>query len=313
MKIILPTQIADDVVPKLPADITVVRVDTQGKFDGDPSDAQAYYRWWGPTPPFEPVLAAAPQVRWLHTPSAGVDHLLVPAVMQSNVVLTNGAGVHAIPIAEFVMGFMLDYAKGMTPLRNAQTEHRWASQRIRELLGATLMVVGMGGIGQAIATRAAAFGMRIWGVRRTPCAMEGVERVVGLDEWQPLLPQVDYLVIATPLTPQTRGMINAEVLRAMRPTAYLINVARGAVIDDDALMTALREKWIGGAALDTFETEPLPADNPYWDIPNIFITPHTTSGSPRMRERSIALFLDNLTRFMAGEPLRNVVDKEAGY
>ncbi len=314
MKLIVSAYIAADVAPQLPPDVQVIQVDNEGVFDGDPSDAEVFLRWWTPKAQLDKVLQAAPAIRWIHTPSAGVDHLLTPLMLSRDIVLTNNAGGHAIPIAEFVMAFILNHAKRLPALRSAQAERRWDRQATAlELTDAVLLIVGMGGIGQAIATRAAAFGMRVWGSRRHPCDMPGVERVVGADGWRELLPAADYVVLAMPLTAETRRVFDAAALRSMRSSAYLINVARGAVIDEEALIVALREEWIAGAALDTFETEPLPPDSPLWDLPNVVLTPHCTSSSPRARQRSIALFLDNLERYRNGQPLRNVVDKAAGY
>jgi phosphoglycerate dehydrogenase-like enzyme len=155
--------------------------------------------------------------------------------------------------------------------------------------------------------------MRILGSRRTPRPMPGVERVVGNDGWRELLPEADYVVLATPLTAETRGMLDAAAFAAMKPSAYLVNIARGAIVDEPAMVAALREGHIAGAALDTFEQEPLPPDSPLWSMPNVTITPHSTAHSPRMRERQIGLFLENLRRFRNSEPLLNVVDIAAGY
>jgi phosphoglycerate dehydrogenase-like enzyme len=235
-------------------------------------------------------------------------------VIARDITLTNSAGVHAIPISEFVLGFMLAHAKQMGAYRAAQSEARWAEgMKLRELYDSTLLIMGIGGIGQAIAERAAAFGMRIYGSRRTPRPMPGVAQVVGGDGWRELLPKADFLVVAAPLTAETRGMIDAAAFAAMRPTAYLINIARGAVLDEPALIAALRDGQISGAALDTFEQEPLPAESPLWGLPNVTITPHATANSPRMRERQIALFFENLSRFRSGQPLLNIVDKSIGY
>jgi phosphoglycerate dehydrogenase-like enzyme len=176
-----------------------------------------------------------------------------------------------------------------------------------------LLIVGVGGIGQAIAERAAAFGMRVYGSRRTPRPTPGIELVVGADGWRELLPAADYIVVAAPLTAETRGMIDAAALAAMKPTAYLINIARGAVLDEPALLAALRAGRLAGAALDTFEPEPLPADSALWAMPNVTITPHATAHSPRMHARQLALYVENLVRFRDGQPLLNVVDKAAGY
>ncbi len=260
------------------------------------------------------MLTAAPALRWQHTPSAGVNHILTPTFLERDIVLTNGAGVHGIPISEFVLTFMLYHAKNLSKLQALQAEHQWVRGLVlQELMGMTLLIVGAGNIGQAIAQRASAFGVRVWGSRRHPEPLPGFERVVGTDQWRSLLPEADYVVIATPLTPETKGLIETEALRSMRQSAYLINIARGAVVDEVALLTALKERWIAGAGLDTFCTEPLPPDSPFWSLPNVFVTPHCSAISPQLKERIVALFIDNLTRYQAELPLRNVVDKKAGY
>ncbi len=314
MKIIVPSQIHETLAPQLPAGVDPIWVSLAGDFAGDPSDAVAYFRWWMALPALDQVLAAAPGLRWMHTPSAGVDHLLTPALKAHDLTLTNAAGLHAIPIAEFVLGFMLAHAKQMSAYRAAQAESRWLEDvQQYELYESTLLIIGIGGIGQAIAERAAAFGMRIYGSRRTPRPMPGVARVVSGDAWRDLLPKADYIVVAAPLTAETRGMIDSAAFAAMKPTAYLINIARGELIDDPALIAALRNGQIGGAALDTFEQEPLSAESPLWTLPHITITPHATALSPRMHERQVALFIENLARFRTSQPLLNIVDKSAGY
>lgn len=314
MKIILPTQIRDQIAPLLPAGQAIAWVDPEGGFEGDPSDAVAYFRWWTGRPVLDKVLAVAPEMRWIHTPSAGVEHLLIAPVLERDITLTNSAGVHAIPIAEFVLALLLSRAKQLPGYAAAQAEARWdRAHEPQELYEQTMLILGIGGIGQAIAERAAAFGMRVLGSRRAPRPMPGVARVVGNDGWRELLPEADYIVVAAPLTEETRGMLDAAAFAAMKPTAYLVNIARGAIIDEAALIAAIGAGRIAGAALDTFEQEPLPPESPLWSLPNVTITPHATAGSPRMRERQIALFLENLQRFRNGEPLRNVVDKAAGY
>lgn len=314
MKIIVPAQIRDILAPQLPAGIAPAWVDADGAFDGDPAGATAYFRWWTGRPVLERVLAAAPAVRWLHTPSAGVDHLLIPPVLDRDITLTNSAGVHAIPIAEFVLAYLLSHVKRLPAYAAAQAEARWnRAAEPGELYERTMLILGAGGIGQAIAERAAGFGMRVWGTRRRPRPTPGLERVVGMAEWRSLLPEVDFLVVAAPLTDETRGMVDAAALAALKPGAYLVNIARGPIVDEAALVAALEQGRLAGAALDTFDTEPLPPESPLWRLPNLTITPHATAHSPRMRERQIGLFLENLRRFRAGEPLLNVVDKSAGY
>jgi Phosphoglycerate dehydrogenase and related dehydrogenases len=308
MKIILATQFASEVTPHLPPDVEVVYVEKDGRFEGDASDAEVLMIWGTPDVVFDTVLEAAPHLRWMHTPSAGIDHVLTPVVRaRPNIIFTNSPGLHAIPIAESVLAFMLSYARKLPELRAAQTERRWIAPDLHELYGQTLLIIGLGGIGQAVATRAAAFGMRVWGSRRTPQPMPGVEEVVGVNAWRDLLPDADYVVIAAPLTPATHGMFDTSALRAMRSSAYLINIARGAIIDEVALLTALQAGWIAGAALDAFSLEPLPPDSPFWTLPNVVVTPHCTWSSPRMRERAAKLFLDNLARYRQGAALRHVV------
>lgn len=321
MKLILPYEFANELqlqlTPDLYPDIEITWVDRAGNFAGDPSDAEVYFNGYYLTQEtLHKVLAAAPNLGWQQTPSAGVNHILTPTFLERKIILTNGAGLFAIPIAEFVLAYMLYYAKSLPLLQELQVQHLWKRAidlPFQELFEATLLIIGTGSIGQAIAERARPFGMRIWGSRRHPKPLPHFEKVVGMNEWQALLPEADYVVIATPLTAETRGLINEATLSAMRPSAYLINIARGAVVDEAALITALQDGWIAGAALDTFCTEPLPPDSPFWSLPNVFVTPHCTGTTPPVTQRTIALFLDNLARYRAGYCLRNVVDQTAGY
>jgi phosphoglycerate dehydrogenase-like enzyme len=315
VKLILPIEISHEIEPHLPENTTIVRVDGEGRIDGDATDAEVYFSWFYLKPTtLHRVLDAAPLLRWHHAPNAGVNHILTPQYLERDLILTNGAGVHGIPIAEFVIAYLLAYSKRLPSLYKLQNEHNW--QRglpIQELFEKTLLIIGAGGIGQEIAVRAKAFGMRIFGSSRHPKQLPNFDKVVGANEWKELLPEADFVVIATPLTPETKGMIDAETLRLFRPDSYLINIARGAIVDESALTKALQEGWIAGAALDTVFTEPLPAESPLWTLPNVFITPHCSGNSPRVKERTLALFLDNFNRYHQGKPLRNVVDKTAGY
>lgn len=315
VKLILPDHLIADIQPHLPSDIDVVEVDSEGNFDGDASDAEVYVNgFYLKTSTLEKVLTASPRLRWQQSPSAGVNHILIPTFLQKDIILTNAAGVHAIPISEFVLAFMLYHAKNLRKLQTLQDEHTWVRGIcLEELAEATLLILGTGNIGQAIASRAKAFGVQVWGSRRHPEPLPNFDKVVGADEWRSLLPAADYVVIATPLTPETKGLIDAAALRSMRQSAYLINIARGAIVDEVALLTALREGWIAGAGLDTVATEPLPPESPLWSLPNAFITPHCSAMSPRLKKRIAQLFIDNLKRYQTGQPLRNVVDKQAGY
>ncbi|MBD2443849.1 D-2-hydroxyacid dehydrogenase [Dolichospermum sp. FACHB-1091] len=315
MKLILPVEIAHEIEAHLPENTIVVRVDSEGNINGDATDAEVYFSWFYLKPTtLHRVLDAAPSLRWHHAPNAGVNHILTPKYLERDLILTNGAGVHGIPIAEFVITYLLAYSKRLPSLYKLQNEHNW--QRglpIQELFGKTLLIIGAGGIGQEIAVRAKAFGMRIFGSSRHPEPLPNFDKVVRANEWKQLLSESEFVVIAAPLTPETKGLIDLETLRLFRPDSYLINIARGAIVDESALTKALQEGWIAGAALDTVFTEPLPAESPLWTLPNVFITPHCSGNSPRVKERTIALFLENFTRYRQGQQLRNVVDKTAGY
>ncbi|MBD2516195.1 D-2-hydroxyacid dehydrogenase [Nostoc sp. FACHB-973] len=315
VKLILPDHLIAEIKPLLPSDVEFVEVDSEGNLDGDASDAEVYVNgFYLKTSTLDKVLAAAPALRWQQSPSAGVNHILTPTYLKRDIILTNAAGVHAIPISEFVLAFMLYHAKNLRKLQVLQDEHTWVrGVFLEELADATLLIIGTGNIGQAIASRAKAFGVEVWGSRRHPEPLPNFDKIVGADEWRSLLPAADYVVIATPLTPETKGLIDEAALRSMRPSAYLINIARGAIVDEAALLTALREGWIAGAGLDTVATEPLPPESPLWSLPNAFITPHCSALSPRLKERIAELFIDNLQRYQTGQPLRNVVDKQAGY
>ncbi|NJN16007.1 MAG: D-2-hydroxyacid dehydrogenase [Oscillochloris sp.] len=318
MKLVLPGRVRDQLAPRLSAitpDSEVVWYEENGEFDGNVADAMVFMRWFVPPPLFANMIAAMPNLRWLHIPRAGVDGSLIPDVVQRDIIVTNSAGVHAIPISEFVLMFMLGHAKRSAELRNFQAAHTWRPRemQLQELAGKTLLIIGLGQIGQAIAERAAAFGMHVIGTRRRPRPTPGVSEVLGDDGWRERLVGADYVVIAAPLTAETRGMIGTAELAAMNPNGYLINIARGEIVDEPALIAALQNATIAGAALDVFAQEPLPAESPLWDLPNLTLTPHISWSSPEIWPRTLGLFLENLRRYCAGEPLRNVVDKHAGY
>ncbi|MDX2270354.1 MAG: D-2-hydroxyacid dehydrogenase [Cyanobacteriota bacterium] len=319
MNLLLSSEFAPMLEGLLPKDVEVVWLDPLGNWEGEIHDAEVYLNaGLLKSTILEKVLQAAPALRWQHTLSAGVNHLLNPSHLSRNIILTNGAGIHAIPVAEFTLGLMLDHVKRLHNLHQLQTDHEWDNSWrngnfLRELSGATVLIIGAGSIGQAIGHRANAFGMRVWGSRKHPEPLPSFEKVVGSSEWYTLLPEADFVVLALPLTPETKEIINADVFKAMNPTAYFINIARGALVEEPALIMALTEGWIAGAGLDTFAVEPLPPESPLWSLPNAFITPHISWSSPNTRQRTAELFLDNLHRFRHGLPLRNVVDRQVGY
>jgi phosphoglycerate dehydrogenase-like enzyme len=270
----------------------------------------------------------AKKLRWIHSPAAAVHQLLIPEVVASEVVVTNAGAVHGPVVAEHVIALVLALAKRLPSAVRYQQQRVWAqtqmwqeSPRPREVAGATLGLVGLGEIGCQVAQRALALGMRVAAVREHPgkgieglTQPQGAEvKVFGPSETDRMLAESDFVVLCAPLTPRTRQLINAERLARMKPTAYIINVARGALIDDAALLAALRERRIGGAALDVFLQEPLPPDSPYWGMENVLITPHTAAVTEKLWERHYALICDNLRRYLAGQPLLGVVDKHKGY
>jgi phosphoglycerate dehydrogenase-like enzyme len=266
------------------------------------------------------ALTEPARLRWIHTGAAGVASLLHPELSERDITLTNSAGIHAPPIAETVLGMMLHFARGLDHAVRAQQRADWRADRyetadsgVRELAGATLGIVGYGGIGHAIAQRARSLGMHVAALRRTPSDDESAEMISGPDSLGRLLEMSDVVVLCVPATAATRGMIGAPELERMRDDAVLINVARGSILDEAALIGALRGGRLRGAGLDVFATEPLPPDSPLWSMPNVLITPHVSATSPRYWEREGELILDNLGRYLDGRPLRNVVDTAAGY
>lgn len=248
------------------------------------------------------VWNEARHLRWIHSLGAGVEKLPFELLRQSDVVVTNSRGVYADALGEFAIAAMMWFAKDFRRLIDNQTARKWEALQIRRLDGATLGIIGFGSIGQAVGTRGEALGMRVLGARRSGGA--SVDDVIR---------QSDYVVLSTPLTPETRHLMNAERIALMRPDAVLINIARGAIVDEPALIEALTAKRIRGAALDVFETEPLPPDNPLWTLTNVLISPHSADRTRDSHERAVAFFEHNLGRFERGEPLENVVNKTSGY
>jgi phosphoglycerate dehydrogenase-like enzyme len=263
----------------------------------------------------EPVLGRARRLKWIHTVAAGVDNLLYPPVVDGRVVLTSSVGIHTVALPEYVMALILAFAKRLHRAVRNQAARRWDRSATigDELHGKTLGILGLGAIGRALAARAAAFGMRVVGTKRMPEDVPGVERVYPPEGTDDVLQQADYVAIVLPLTPATRRLIDARALGMMKATAVLINVGRGAIVDEAALIEALRARRIAGAGLDVFEREPLPADSPLWHMDNVIITPHVSGASPAYFDRAIPLFCDNLRRFLAGRPLVNIVDPARGY
>jgi D-2-hydroxyacid dehydrogenase (NADP+) len=255
-------------------------------------------------PHFMQASLQTPHLNWLHTFSAGVDHPIFRGFVDRGVIVTSSSGASAPPIAQTVMMYLLALTRDLPAWSRAQATHEWQPHRITELEGMRVGIVGMGPIGLEVARLATAFGMVPIGVRRSVRGDEPCETVT-FDRLGEVAASVDALVLAVPLTDDTRGVVGAALLASMRPGAFVVNVARGEVVDESALIDALRSGHLGGAALDVTTVEPLASDSPLWDLPNVILTPHSSGASERSNERAIGIFLDNLGRYVAGDELRN--------
>jgi phosphoglycerate dehydrogenase-like enzyme len=277
-------------------------------------------------------LTRAPALRWVQTHSAGVDHLRGHPLFSSDVMVTTTSGAHAVPGAEYVIGAMIGMARGFPALARDQERREWirAHSPEHELRDMTVLILGYGSIGREIARLASTFGMRIIALKRNSeqkrdlgFSLPGTgdpdgalpERFIEPGALYQVLPAADFVVSTLPLTPDTERFLSAQQFRAMKPSAILVNISRGGVCDEPALIRALAENWIGGAILDVFAEEPLPADSPFYDLPNVFLTPHISASrqNPHYDRRTNAIFIENLRRYLQGQPLVNLVDKEAGY
>lgn len=259
------------------------------------------------------ALSRADKLKWIQSWSAGPDHTLTPELIASRLPVTSAKGNGAIPLAEHAMMLMLMLDRDMPRSFRAQIERRWDRFFHGELNGKTCGIIGTGHSGVDLALKAKAFHMRVIGLRRTPQPTPHFDHMFGPDDLRALLAESDFLVMTAPLTPETRGMIGREELAVMKPTAFYVCISRGGIVDDDALLGALRHKRIAGAGLDAHAVEPLPPDNPFRDLDNVIITPHHGAVTMGSRRRALEIFIENIGRFRRGEPLYNLVDKRAGY
>lgn len=297
--------------------LQIVHLRSYKELEANLSDADALVTWSMRAD----NLKVAKRLRWIHSPAAAVHAVLIPEVIASDITVTNARSVHGSVVAEHAMALMYALAKRLHIARDAQQRREWFQQQLwdstprpRELAGATLVLVGLGAIGENIARAAHAIGMHVIGVREHPKrGSRSVERVVGFDRLDGVLPSADFVVLAAPVTEKTRGLFDSIRLAMMKPSAYLVNVARAALIDDAALAAALKHKRLAGAALDVFDEEPLPTDSPLWDIRELLITPHTAALSENLWQRHYDLLSENLKRFRAHRPLVGEVDKQKGY
>jgi phosphoglycerate dehydrogenase-like enzyme len=294
-------------------------------------EAEVLYMWFA-TP--LPTPEQAPKLRWVQLYSAGADYLFNKPLFHTQVTFTTASGVHAIPIAEYVLTMLLAWFHRLPTLLDLQKQGHWPSGEVRstqlmpqELRGKTIGIVGYGSIGRQVARLAHAFGMRILAMQRGTNHRDSGYQIADVGDPEGTLPEgyfapeqlhqmlaeCDVVVIAIPLTPSTQGMFNEAAFQSMKSTAFLVNIARGEVCDERALIRALEQKQIAGAALDVFEHEPLPVDSPLWHLPNVLLSPHISGLSPQYDERVAALFAENLRRYLASEALLNMVNKDRGY
>ena len=258
----------------------------------------------------------APQVRWVQTTKSGIGETLRRLGLDTTAItFTNCSGIHAVPLAEFAVLGLLYLWKDVPRLRADQARHDWRAGVVTRLLaGSRVLVVGLGGLGRHVARMLAGLGVEVWGHRRgSGPAPEGVARLVDGPGWRAALGEVDALVVACPYTSESHHLVGPAELAALPDGAFVVNIARGAIIDEAALVAALASGHLGGAALDVFETEPLAADSPLWDLPNVLVSPHRASVVEAENGLIVELFVDNLRRYLAGEPLRNVYDAAREY
>ncbi len=297
--------------------VEFVRVTDDDALPAALADADVFFGFHYPPE----LFASASRLRWIHSAAAGVEANLFPAMATSDVLLTNAAGLHAVNIPEHAIALVCALARNLHTAQRLKAERRWdryaaiaAGGGFRQLAGSHLAVLGAGAIGLGVARLGRGLGMQVRVLRRRPeLAVEGAEAVVGPERLHELLGWADFVVVAAPLTAETHHLIDAAALAAMRSSAHLVNVGRGEIVDDAALVEALRGGAIAGAGLDVFSEEPLPPESPYWTLDGVIVTPHVSGYLPDFFARAFGIFLDNLARFLDGRPLRNVVDKQLGY
>ncbi len=297
-------------------DVPHVIGNTVETFTEAAKEASVILHWSAPRELLRSVFQMSPRVRWVHSIAAGLDQLLFPELVESEVPVTNGSGVFSDALGEFALGVMLYFAKDFQRLLRNQAAGRWEQFEVAKIAGRTLGMVGYGSIGQAVASRAHALGMHVHAYRRryNSAATDGVvEQFYGAGDLTKMLSRSDFVVACLPLTPETRHLISDAEFAAMKPNAIFINVGRGPVVDQAALVRALTGHKIAGAGLDVFETEPLPEDDPLFKFENVLISPHSADHIHGWLDNALRFFLEQYERFKNGERLKNVVNKRRGY
>ena len=286
-------------------------------FESCANSAIGIFNWSGSLPLLRKVFGMCPNLRWVHSRSVGLERSLFPELVESPVVLTNGVGVFSGPLGEFALAAVLYFAKDLRRMIRNQVAGVWEPFDVVSVAGQTLGIVGYGDIGRAVAARVHPLGMTIHALKRhaAPPGQQDklIDRIYTPDRRIEMLSLCDYVVVAAPLTEETRGMISEREFAAMKANTVVINVGRGPVIDEDAMIRALSTRRIKGAALDVFDEEPLPSDHPFYKLENVLLSPHCADHTSDWLENAVYLFIDQLERFRGGKPLLNVVRKELGY
>jgi phosphoglycerate dehydrogenase-like enzyme len=313
--LVLAISDANDPQLAMLSDIPHYLINSAATLQAAPRDAEVILHWSGPRDMVRSAFLASPNLRWLHSRSAGLDSMLFPELVQSPIPVTNGTGVFSQSLGEFALAVILYFAKDIRRLLRNQEACRWEQYDMEELPGQTVGIVAYGDIGRAVASRVHAMGMRVLALKRhAPSSPDPwIERFYGPHQLHAMLSECDYVVVAAPLTAETRHMISDDAIAAMKPNAVVINIGRGPVIDQAALVRALAAGKIKGAGLDVFEHEPIPPDDPIFKLPNVLISPHTADHTKDWLNQAMRFFLEQYQRFSNGQPLENIVEKHLGY
>jgi len=312
-----PTEPQLAMLDRLPPETSIAVGTSTEAFERAAPDAGVIFYWSGPGPLLRDVFEMCPRVRWVHSRNAGLDNLLFPELIESPVPLTNGTGLFSQSLGEFALGAILYFAKDFRRMIRNQAAGVWEPFDIVEISGQTVGIVGYGDIGRAVAARVHAMGMEVLALKRGVPPPDQRDPLIAEyytpDRRREMMARSDYVVVAAPLTAETRGIVGEFELRALKPDAVVINLGRGPVIDEAALIEALAGKRIKGAALDVFDTEPLPAGHPFYTMENVLLSPHCADHTSDWLDQAMNFFLEQFERFRQGEPLRNVVNKRLGY
>lgn len=301
----------------LPPETSIAVGECAEAFERAAPVADVILNWAFQSQTLREIFGRCPRLRWVHWRAAGLDNLLFPELVESPVALTNGSGLYSQSLGEFVLGAILHFAKGFRAMVRNQEAGEWVPFDVQEISGQTVGIVGYGDIGRAVASRVRAMGMQVLALKRhappPDFADPLADRVFGPEHRLEMLSLSDYVVVTAPLTPETRGMIGAPEFAAMKPGAVIVNVGRGPVIDEAAMVRALTEGRIKGAALDVFESEPLPQGHAFYKLENVLLSPHCADHTATWIDDAMRFFLTQFERYRKGEPLLNVVDKKLGY